>query len=325
MVSDTDWQRMARLAREHLADVQNLIQLLDRMAGSAATLPQAKRRGRPPGVQARVLEAPAARQRPPQPAPQLASMRTVNAIRAIIGQDGPLPTRDILARLEARGWHPSANSQTRRKQIDKAVSALWKRGALRRVNGSNGAGVYGLAVAPPQATAKLAAAQARIRSDVSLIDRIAMVLRAHPESTVSQIVQHLQADGWRTSSDQPENVVRMSLRTLRQKHQLLVDNSGEHLRYRMKGAPGTIAKAQRQAARAARKGTSRKAAKRQAAPTAKRKAAANDGAKAVPQSPAQRQQAERRALSSRINHVPAAPPDASANHHQPDPDTTNRE
>ena len=315
MLSVADWSAMLRAAREHLAEVEALVAALAPLASAEAPGWPAKAPGRPLGRAAGSAKATGRPPgRPPGRTPGRAEaaaagvhaagygpaaihaaasrngsaggfhpdMLASQAIRAVLAQYGPATARQVAERLTAAGWRPTVTKRQRQHGIDVAASAMRGAGILRAIGATvGGAGrpgtVYALAEAPAQASAKLAAAAARLGADeaaparqqpapvpagrqahygrprrndgIRLKDRVARVLAASAEPlTVRQLTDRLAADGWRTDSTQPENVIRDAIGKIRAA--LVVNRAGPHITYALRAAKAKAPKAKAKAPKA---------------------------------------------------------------------------
>ena len=171
MISDADLASWLRQARQHVLDAQKLVAAIEQLRGS--TPPVGARPRADPGDSVDDLDG-SLRRRPGRqglgPAAihalstSLRDLQVSVAIRRVLTTDGPLRARDVVERLNARGWKPAGSKkpEARRATVSSTLSYLVTSGALRSVNGKDGIKVYALAKTPADAARKLAAATARV-------------------------------------------------------------------------------------------------------------------------------------------------------------------
>jgi len=262
MLPDTYWRDLLTHARAHLEDVQHLITICERLAGSA---PPSQTSGR------KAAAAPAAKRGRP-PATALNSITVRAAVRRVLEEHGPMRARDVLARMQAAGWTPRRSSTDPANVVATTLSQLVKAGTLRLADGSrNGTSVYALPTPSTATLRKLAAAERRhavtrpakrkargpaarpakakraprrlIRNEVPLHALVRDALSVKPRQTARDLADYLHtAKGWRTSSANPVNLIRIALKQQPLRDLVRVDRSGEHHRFFLR-SPSKASKA----------------------------------------------------------------------------------
>ena len=278
MISDADLASWLRQAEQHVLDAQRLVDVLKQLLGST---PKSKGLG-PAEIHAAARSRPTPRptSRPARSA-EYADLPVSAAIRRVLTSDGPLRARDVVERLDARGWRSprSKTKDQRRATVSSTLSYLVTSGALRSVNAKDGIKVYALAKAPADAARKLAAATARVNGTPRSASkptptrpptRAAITRAAHAKrsravrgsgrdlkslildavadgvgATVPEILRRVVDAGWTTSAPSPAKRIAVDLSVLTRIGRILIDNPdrgpGERAVYRLAPAPDPIA------------------------------------------------------------------------------------